>query len=162
MAELRDHVQAMGLGGVATFIASGNVVFDDPGVGGREALEARMEDHLQVRLGFFTDVIIRTLSEVSRLTLHTRVAAAPEEGFTVHVLFGRSDLVPGTRAAFQELEGPDDRFHVVGREVLWLRRGRLSDSALKQGDLTAAFGGVAHTARKVDTLRRLVERFGSG
>ncbi|NNF14775.1 MAG: DUF1697 domain-containing protein [Gemmatimonadetes bacterium] len=160
MADLRAHFETMDLNGVATFIASGNVIFDGAQEADIEDLERRLEEHLEERLGFYTDVIIRKFDEVARITRLPLVSEAEKEGFTVHVFFAGSELNQGAEATFRALETPDDGFRVIGREVLWLRRGRLTDSTVKAHHLQAAFGGVANTARKMDTLRRLVVKFG--
>lgn len=159
MADLRRHVEALGFEGVGTFIASGNVIFDhedaDP-----SRLEARIETHLEEALGFFTDTMIRPIEAVAGLTELEMVEEAEADDFTPFVTFAKSALDTDVERAFRSLETPDDRFHVLDREVLWLRRGRLTDSAIKTNDLEKAFGGVANTRRKIGTLRRLVEKFG--
>jgi len=92
---LREPFEALGLEGVATYRASGNVIFDDPGI-----------------------------------------AAA-------------------------ELESEDDRFLALGTELVWLRRGRLSDSPIETRHLEAALGGPDHTMRTLGTVERIVDKFGS-
>lgn len=159
MADLRTHFETAGLESVATFIASGNVVFDAPPGADVPGLERRLEKHLEERLGFFTNVIIRPLVEVADVTGLPLVSEAEADGFTVHVFFVGSNLAKGAEMGFQALETGDDLFRIHGREVFWLRRGGLSDSAIKTHHLEAAFGGVANSARKIDTLRRLVDRF---
>ena len=159
MADLRAHFETAGLERVATFIASGNVVFDAPPGADIPGLERRLEKHLEDGLGFFTDVIIRPLGEVAGVTRLPLVSAAEADGFTVHVFFVGSNLADGAEADFQALETADDRFEVRDREVFWLRRGGLSDSTIKTHHLEAAFGGVANSARKMNTLRRLVDTF---
>ncbi len=159
MADLRAHFETAGLENVATFIASGNVVFDAPPGGNLSGLERRLEKHLEEGLGFFTNVIIRPLGQVDDVARLPLVSEAEADGFTVHVFFLGSNLAKGAEAGFQALETGDDLFRIHGREVLWLRRGRLSDSTIKTHHLEAAFGGVANSARKIDTLRRLVDTF---
>lgn len=159
MGDLRAHVEAMGLDDVGTFIASGNVIFQAPQEPDTGRLENRLESHLEERLGFFTDVLIRSVDEVAELTRLPVVADAEAEGFTVHVFFARRELPPSAQEAFQALATPDDGFRVRGRELFWLRRGGLSDSTVKTRHLERAFGGMSNTARKIDTLRRLVDKF---
>lgn len=159
MADLRRYATEMGLEGVGTHLASGNLVFEagDPDV---PELEKRIETELGTRLGFFTDTVIRPLSRVEELTGHEAVQKAEDEGLNVYVTFAKSELGDEARRAFDALATPDDEFVVLDREVLWLRRGGLSDSAVKTGDLEDAFGGMANTQRKSTSLRTLVERFG--
>lgn len=159
MADLRRHVEALGLESVDTSIASGNVVFDHPAAD-LPALEARIEEHLEGALGFFTDTMLRPIDAIAELTELQAVEKAEHAGFTVFVTFPKGPVGTEVEEAFRSLETPDDEFRVLDREVLWLRRGRLTDSSIKTHDLERAFGGMANTRRKVSTLRRLVEKFG--
>lgn len=159
MADLRRHVEALGFDGVGTFIASGNVIFDHDAADPSE-LEARIEEHLEDAVGFFTDTMIRPITAVARMTGLDLVEEAEADGFTPFVTFAKSALDADVERAFRSLETPDDRFHLLDGEVLWLRRGRLTDSSIKTNDLEKAFGGVPNTRRKIRTLRRLVEKFG--
>lgn len=158
MADLRGHFEALGLDGVATYIASGNVIFDHDGTD-VDTLEGRIEAHLERALGFFTDTIVRPLELVDALTRLDLVDEAEADGFTVYVTFAKEELGTKVEEAFAELETSDDRFHVREREVLWLRRGGVSDSTIKTRHLESAFGGIANTRRKVTTLRKMVEKF---
>lgn len=160
MADLRDHFAALGLEGVGTYIASGNVIFDHP-EGDVSALETRIEEHLEAALGFFTDTIIRTLDHVDALTRLPVVEDAEADGLNVYATFARDSLGADVEDAYDALETPDDRFVVLEREVLWLRNGGVSDSKVKTADLERALGGRANTRRKVSTLRKLVEKFGA-
>jgi len=58
------------------------------------------------------------------------------------------------------LETPDDKFHVLGREVVWFRRGGLSESSITAHDLEKALGGRKNTMRKLNTIQRIVAKFG--
>lgn len=98
MADLRAHLEDLGLEEVATLLASGNAVFDG----------------------------------------------------------GTGD---GVGAGLGSLETPDDRFLVLGREVLWFRRGGLSDASIGTRDLERVVG-PENTTRKIDTIHRVVSRFG--
>lgn len=161
MGDLRRHVEAMGLEGVNTFIASGNVIFDPPEEEeDPEALQGRLEEHLEERLGFFTDVLIRPLVRVDELTRLPVVEAAVAEGRNVYVTFVKEPMGSDIQAAHDAMRTPDDHFHVLDREVLWVRNGGVTDSILKTHHLDSALGGVVNTRRKVDTLRKLVEKFG--
>lgn len=118
MDELRALFGALGFQDVATFIASGNVVFRAPD---RDAAELETE------------------------------------GFNVHVTFLAAAAGPEVEAALRALETPDDLFRVRGREVFWLRRGRMTDSAIRPARLDAAMGGM----RNLNTVRRIVAKFGA-
>lgn len=157
--ELKRPFVEAGLEGVDTFIASGNVVVDDPGVD-PEALEARVEAAIQSAFGFHADAFARTLPALRALAEGDAARVAEEEGFIPHAIFLRGAPDGAVREALAALETEDDRFPVLGREVLWLRRGRLTDSTIQPRHLEKALGGVPNTMRKVNTLRRMVAKFG--
>ena len=160
MARLREILGELDLQGLTTFLASGNVVLDAPAGTAPGDLEARIEDHLQGRLGYAVDTLVRPVTSLARLGEMDEVKAAEEEGFTPHVIFRRGAASGATADALAALEGPDDRFLVRGLEVVWLRRGGLSDAPIATGQLDRALGGTASTMRKMTTVRRIVDRFG--
>ena len=158
MDRLREEFEAFGLRGVTTFIASGNVIFD---AGGRDAaeLEAALENHLAGALGFPVDTFIRTVDELEAVVRFAESVTPEEEGWTPHVAFLREPVGDDVADRLRRLETPDDRFPVNGREIYWLRRGRMSDSAVSAGDLAKAIG-ASHTMRNLNTVQRIVEKFG--
>jgi len=159
MDELRRLFEALGLERVETFIASGNVVFDGAGADASR-LEAEIERHLEDGLGFRTTVFVRSMDLLAALVEDAVVARAREEGFTPHVIFLRKAPGADVEPALGELESEEDRFLMLGREVVWLRRGRLTDSPIKTKDLGSALGGVPTTMRNMNTIRRMVEKLG--
>lgn len=161
MDELRRLFEGLGLEGVRTFIASGNVVFDDP-EGEASPLEADIERHLGDRLGFTTTVFLRPLERLVEIAGDAAVERSVAEGFKPHVIFLREAPGPGVARALGELTSSDDDFLLLGREAVWLRRGRLTDSPIEGRELAAALGGVPTTMRNMNTIRRMVEKFGGG
>lgn len=161
MARLREILDETELQGVATFLASGNVIFDAPAAGTPSGeLEARIEGHLEARLEYPVDTFVRPLAALAALGDLDEVEAAEEEGFTPHVVFLRGDAPEGAEEALAALEGPDDRFLVLGSEVVWLRRGGLSDAPITSGQLERALAGTPNTMRNIRTVRRIADRFG--
>jgi uncharacterized protein (DUF1697 family) len=159
MDALRTHFEALDVGDPQTFIASGNVVFDHDG-SDTARLEDEIERHLHHALGFATETFVRTLEELRRITQVEVVTRLGEEGFTPLVIFLREGPGDEARRALEALESDDDRFAVLEREVVWFRRGRLSDSPILTRHLDAALGRVETTMRNLNTLRRMVEKFG--
>lgn len=84
-----------------------------------------------------------------------------EEPVKPQVIFLRDDLPAEEEGELRALETPDDRFRVLGREVVWMRRGRLSDSSIEPRHLAKALGGRTHTMRTLNTVRRIVKKFGA-
>src|SRR6185437_13577648 len=65
--ELVAHFEAMGLEEVATFRASGNVVFVDPAGEAESRLQERIEAELDERLGYDVVVFLRSADEVAAI-----------------------------------------------------------------------------------------------
>lgn len=158
MEELRVHLQPLELERLATHGASGNVVFDAPGPSEEPgALERGFERRLAEGLGYPVGTHVRSLTRLAELVATKAVAEAREEGFKPHVVFLRDTLPEGGRKALTALETPDDAFLPLGREVVWLRRGGLSDAPISQRELEAAVG-PENTMRTLGTVERIVRK----
>lgn len=158
MSELRGHLEEAGVADVSTFLASGNVIFDHPGAD-LGAVEDQIETRLAAALGYEVDTFVRPLPELAELVERGVVKEAAAAGFNIHAIFLKAEADDAAAGALAALEGPDDRFRVLGREVLWLRRGRMSDSAIGTRDLEDALGSK-QTMRNLNTVRRIAARFG--
>ena len=79
---------------VATFIASGNVIFSSPKK--REELEGVIEDHLAEVLGYDVEAFVRTHREVARIATATPFPDSDLDG-TLQVGFLKRPLPAGTR-----------------------------------------------------------------
>jgi uncharacterized protein (DUF1697 family) len=97
MAKVRELFEELGLGGVRSYIASGNVFFTPkdplPPLGAdRDVLTAEIEDKLEQGLGFDVPVMLRTVSE-----LEAALAAAP---------FDQVEVTPEVRLSVVFLSAP--------------------------------------------------------
>ncbi len=170
MDALRELFSGMGFADLATFIASGNVIFDAGRDAEAAALEARIERELEAALGYAVATFVRSPHELAAVAAraggHGEAAAAlfqPErlaaEGTRVHIGFLKA---PPSVAAAEVLDAsrtPDDDFAVHGREVYWLRRGRMSDSAFTTAAFERALGAPS-TWRNANTVRRMAAKHG--
>lgn len=159
MDELKAAFVKLGYSDAATYLASGNVVFDG---GDREpgALESRIEAHLESELGYPVDTFVRGLPDLEPLLAADGLDDARSDGFKPHAMFLKEPVDDVVARAFAALETEDDRFRLRGREVIWLRRGGLSDSPISPADLERALGGRTSTMRTLNTVRRIVGKFG--
>jgi len=158
MDQLRAAFEGFGLKDVATFIASGNVVFEHRGAD-TARLERDLEAHLADALGLPAATFVRSFAELARLVAVDAVADARDAGFNIHAVLLRERPGADARAALDRLEGADDRFTAHEREVLWLRRGRMSDAPFSTRDLERALG-ADQTVRNLNTVERMVKKFG--
>ena len=157
MERLRQLFEETGFTGVATHIASGNVLFT-AGRGRAVALEAKIEKALEAGLGWEVTTFLRTPAELAAV-----VAALPfspdavGEAHGVYVGFLKEPLSPERHALVHGFRTPGDEFAVTGREVWWLCRSRSSDSDFSGGKLEKALD-VRATFRNLTTVRTIATR----
>jgi uncharacterized protein (DUF1697 family) len=158
MDRLRALFAEMGFVNVETFIASGNVIFDSPRTD-TDALERTIEDSLQAALGYRVDVFIRSPAELAAVAARRPFAAADLESLhTLFVAFLGKPPDEAARARIVALATAVDAFHVDGREVYWLRRDGLGESAITGGVIEKALGQPA-TVRNARTVERMTAKF---
>ena len=158
-AELKRVFEAMGFDDVAPFLASGNVAFraaeED-----EAALCRRIEAGLRDGFGFDVTTFLRTCAEMAVAAAPERIEASPlagEDGVTINVLFLAKEIPAELRDAALSLRTEEDDFLPHGRELYWLRRGRMSESPARV-PLERAMAGEG-TVRNLNTVRRLVAKF---
>ena len=153
MDRLRALFTEMGLANVATFIASGNVLFDADGA--TETLEQRIEAHLQDALGFEVATFLRSADEVAAVAAHQPFAAEElAAAFGLMIAFLKRPPDDAATARLMAYRRASDDFAVHGREVYWLRRTQQSESNFAGATLERALGGPA-TVRSITTVRKL-------
>jgi uncharacterized protein (DUF1697 family) len=159
MDQLRALFEGLGLANVETFIASGNVIFESP-VRKAKALETKIEAHLRDSLGYTVGVFIRSPAELAAIAGHRPFPAADLEadGNSLYISFLAD--VPGPEVAerLRALRTDLDDFHVHGREVYWLCRTKISESAVTGAKFERAVGAPT-TMRNATTVRKLATKY---
>lgn len=157
MDRLRALFEELKFANVATFIASGNVLFDAP-AGDRAKLEARIEAHLHAALGYEVATFLRTPAELAAIAAFRPFADADLDapGHTVHVAFLRDPLSAAETKTLMGFGTTYDEFRVHGREWYWLCRGRFSDSLVPWPKLVKAT--PPSTLRSLVSVRKLVAK----
>lgn len=158
MDRLRELFEALGFSNVETFIASGNVIFDSPPESTR-ALEAVIEDHLREALGYEVATFIRSTSELAEIANYEPFATSElDNANSLYVAFLSAPPDGEAEQRLLAFRGEVDDFHVRGREVYWLCRKKMSESAFS-GALLEKTIGMPATLRNVNTLRRLAAKY---
>lgn len=166
MERLRALFADMGFGGVETLIASGNVLFEARR-GDSAKLEARIEATLYEALGYEVATMLRTAAEVDDLLQRAprggTTPGAGVDGVAESVMVGFLKTVPRPSAAsaLEKLETETDSLTLDGRELYWMRTGRISDSKLAGGLLEKTLG-TAMTMRNITTVRKIAAKLGAG
>ena len=145
MDTLRTDVASLGYTEVATFIASGNVLFTAPPTGDHES---RIQAHLAEHLGWPVPTYVRTAAEILAATDCLPFGTTPE-GYTHMVAFCRS--APGQGVEQQSTD--KNRLAVHGREAHWLIHGTVSTSGVTLAKLAKMVG--PNTTRNITSLERL-------
>jgi uncharacterized protein (DUF1697 family) len=153
--ELIAHFEAMGLEDVATFRASGNVVFVDPAGEAESKLQKRVEEELDERLGYDVAVFLRSAKEVAAIAARDPFPAqaiAASKGKPQVVLLGRKPSAKAKKA-LREITPEGDLMETCGRELHWLPTVGLSETELDTKALDAALGkGTTRTAGTIEQI----------
>ncbi|QBE50418.1 DUF1697 domain-containing protein [Leucobacter triazinivorans] len=155
MAEWRALAQSLGARDVSTYIASGNLVCTIDG--DPAAFDRALEAAVEVRFGFFREVISRTRDElVSALAAHPFEVADPKFSYISFLV--ETPSAAGVEAA-RRLETGADRWHLIGRELHLRYADGAGRSQLNEPQLMRTLGTTG-TSRNLNTVRRLMELAG--
>jgi len=154
--DLRSHFEALGCEAVATFRASGNVIFESDRPPG--PLTSHLEEGLEELLGYGIRVFLRSGKEVTAIAAHepfdAKAVAASAGKLQVALLLGP----PKAKAAKEalSLSTDVDRLAIEGRELYWLPSGGISDSDLDLKGLESALG--TWTMRTMGTIDQIASK----
>ncbi len=156
--ELRGHFEAIGLTDVATFRASGNVVFACPEGQDETALAELIEDELARLLGYPVATFVRTAQELREVA-----SAEPFDDDTrarlqgkLQVMFLGAKAPARARREALALAGENDALLFGSCELFWLPAGGVSDSALDMKAIEQALGPA--TVRTMGTVEQIAAR----
>ncbi len=154
---LRGHFTAMGFSGVASFRASGNVVFSAE-TQSPCALTERIEQGLAAALGYEVPTFIRAAPE-----LRVMAAAQPFSPQQLRACAGKLQVAllsatptASAREAALELAGEADRLAFGERALYWLPRAGVLDSALDMKTIERLLGTM--TMRTKGTIEQLTAK----
>jgi uncharacterized protein (DUF1697 family) len=154
--ELRAEFEQLGFADVATFRASGNVIFT--GDGKASALAERIEVGLGEALGYEVPVFLRTGAEVAAIASHqpfaAKLVAASKGKLQVSLLLEKPTAA--ARGEVLALAGDEDLLAIEGRELYWLPSGGTIDSELDLKAIAAALGPA--TMRTMGTIEQIAAR----
>ena len=164
MENLRTHFEAIGFANVATFIASGNVIFEAPEAQAEDtrSLEQQIERHLRQALAYDVATFIRSAFELVGVARHQ---AFPADDLalptsSLYVAFLHAAPSDAVQQKLLALRTPTDDFHIHEREIYWLCRTRLSESPLFSGGLFEKTVSLPLTMRNITTIRKLAAKYG--
>jgi uncharacterized protein (DUF1697 family) len=156
--ELAAEFEQLGFDEIATFRASGNVIF----AGRREsraALTERIEAGLIEGLGYDVPVYLRSAAEVvaiaSREPFPAKDVAASKGKLQVTMLRRKPSAAAGKKAL--ALSDDQDRLAINGSELYWLPSGGISESDLDLKAIERALG--PGTQRTMGTIEQIAAKY---
>jgi uncharacterized protein (DUF1697 family) len=160
MDHLRGLFQALGLLNVATFIASGNVIFETATDDVR-SLQTRIEHHLTQELGYLVPTFIRSTQELADIAGYQPFPALDisDTTSTLSIMFLSEVFPVELRETFLSFSTTVDSFDIHGREIYWLCRGKITESLVNWTRLGKTMPMPRVTVRNVTTVRKLAERY---
>lgn len=157
MAELKRIFEIAGFDEVATFIASGNIVFSTTKPYGPK-LEESIEAALHKTLGSKAAALVRTTAEVAAVAGRNPFGRPIPPAGRMFVGFLRERPPPATRRKIAAMSARTDEFKIDGRELYWFCAVPSMQSIGLSGKLEKAVG-MATTFRNINTIRRLSEKY---
>jgi uncharacterized protein (DUF1697 family) len=157
--ELRREFETLGFAAVATFRASGNVIFGSGAGEGESGLTGKIEAGLVERLGYEVPVFLRSAPEVVAIAAREPFAAKRVEAskgkLQVSLLLKKPTAA--ARRQVLALATGEDLLAVDGRELYWLPSGGLLESDLDLKAVDAAVG--TDTRRTMVTIEQIAAKY---
>jgi uncharacterized protein (DUF1697 family) len=155
MDDLRAMCEALKLTDVQTYLQSGNVVFraqGDPG-----ALSKRLEKEIERKLGFHSDVISRSVSEMRDVVARNPFAKRRDiEPSKLLVTFLAADPGDAPREKVRRLKTDPEELQIVGRELYVYYPNGVGRSKLSSSGIDKVLN-TPGTARNWNTVTKLLE-----
>ena len=157
MNVLRKAFESLGFVRVATFLGSGNVVFEtraqDIGT-----LERKIERTLQQALGYTVPVFVRTHAELKEIASLEPFEDSETRGADLNIILLTNKLDGRSKAKLLALQTKTDGFRVRGREIYWWRRKKPDTSLFATVPLAKVLR-VPFTIRGTNTIRKLIAKW---
>jgi uncharacterized protein (DUF1697 family) len=156
--DLRAHFEALGCADVATFRASGNVVFATDQQAPTELI-SHLEGGLAEVLGYEVPIFLRSAKELLAIAAHEPFGAQQRAASSGKLQVAMLREKPSAAAVGEALALADDadRLALEARELYWLPAGRMSDSELDLKVLAEILGPM--TIRTEGTIEQIAAKY---
>jgi uncharacterized protein (DUF1697 family) len=158
--ELRAEFEALDFEEVATFRASGNVIFGFDGKEKEGALAKKIEDGLGEALGYEVPVFLRSGAEVAAIAARRPFAPKRVEASKGKLQVSLLSKKPtaAVRRKVLALVTDEDELALEGRELFWLPSGGTLESDLDLKAIDRALGrGTMRTKGTIDQIASKLE-----
>jgi len=158
MDRLRQIFESLGFSNVETFIASGNVIFEQTSKNVK-ALEKKIENGLREALGYEVVTFIRTESELVEIaSLQPFRKADLDAAVSLNIVFLGEPPDEKSKRELMALRTEFDELHLHGREIYWLGRKKQSESTISNVAFNKTLGQPA-TVRGANTVRKMAAKY---
>lgn len=156
--ELRAEFEALGFEDVATFRASGNVIFA-AATQEEGALTKTIEGGLGEALGYEVPVFLRSCSEVAAISAQMPFAAKEVEASKgkLQVTMLAKKPTAAARKQVLALATDEDQLAIEARELFWLPSGGTLESELDHKAIAKALG--QGTQRTMGTIEQIAAKY---
>lgn len=154
MAEFKAMADELGLRNAATYVQSGNLIFNSPAES-RADIEALIARGISGRFGFEADVIARNLAEWEAVIAANPFPEAALKPKTLHAVFLGTPTDSDAAERLAALPRDDEEFKIAG-DTLYL----LTPSGIGRSKFAAAAGrhvGVPATARNWNSVLKIAD-----
>ncbi len=161
MDHLADLFRALKFIDVATFIASGNVIFSSQSADAAK-LEKQIAAHLARALGYEVDTFVRTRAEVAAIAAFRGFSSADmdDPANTIHAGLLTTALSRDQHRGLEACRSDVDEFRVIGRDYYWLcRRIKTHESKIWASKELKALKLPSSSMRNLTTMRKLAELY---
>jgi uncharacterized protein (DUF1697 family) len=158
MQSLRQVFESLGFSSVATFIASGNVVFETT-MKETKALERKIERALKAALGYEVRTFLRGKDELAKIATHRPFPQSKfDDTWQTNIIFLAENLNQEAKQNVKALRTNTDAFEVHGQEIYWLRRRRRNGRLFSTVPVEKILGR-AFTVRGAHTIKRIASKY---
>lgn len=160
--KLRAEFEELGFAEVATFRASGNVIFGSGGGESEAVLTKKIEAGLGDGLGYAVPVFLRSAAEVAAIAAREPFAAklVVDSKGKLQVSMLAKKPAAKDRKAVLALASDEDLLAIEGRELHWLPSGGTIESELDLKAIDKALG--KGTMRTMGTIEQIAARHCGG
>jgi uncharacterized protein (DUF1697 family) len=138
---------------IATFIQSGNVIFEAPAKAAA-TIAARVQRRIEKELGLDVPVVVRAAAELAGVPKRNPFARAGTD--ELHVMFLADVPSPAQARALDPARSPGDEFALVGRDLYLRLPNGAGRSKLTNAYFDRALGTIS-TSRNWRTVHKLIE-----
>ena len=158
MQSLCQVFDSLGFSKVATFIASGNVVFETT-TKKTKMLERKIERALKGALGYEVRTFVRGEAELAKIANYRPFAESKfDQSWHSNIIFLADNLSEKVKQKVNALGTSTDAFDELGQEIYWRRRRKQNEASFASVPLEKILG-QAFTVRGANTIKRIVSKY---